>query len=702
MYVQLKKWAVSWQENDREFDLYYDGIGPVAQHIALKGITSMAGELYDPQDYDYEAKHLKNGIEVILHGDRANRRDLMMQITLSDDGPRFLVGTDASANYLVTGTLPMGMGAYQDHHCVRLEGKDDILRSGVGTFAHPGCDTLFAAEKDAALTLHTLGKRSIAFDLKRKQYGFTFQTLHRDYTTHLHFDLQEDFYRRRFHVDYKPLGPAARKETPAGWMSWYAVRFDACEKVILENAKVQKAHLARYGANTVWVDWEWAHRDFTGLDHPGTDMFHPDPIAYPRGMAPVAAEIKAMGFTPALWLGPTCDPTRNEVLEKHPDLILHQKPAWCGQYHLDVTHPAFLSEVLPRMLQNARDWGYEAIKWDELPLCADMQDACREKRFDPQLSTRQALKNAFQKARDMLGDETYMLFCAGEGEREEDLAIGSFDAMRIGGDIFNWDDFLANGLDRIYDTYFYHRNAILCDADNVVIREEFNDMNQARTRATLVSLLGLPFTLGDDLTKLPPERMDILKKCLPSLPAHPMELRRIKRQSLLGMIHTRVDLGYLSWDVATVYNLHGEKKHYTLDPVRDLYKDQGMRFHAYDFWRDEYLGVVEGSCEIELEPYEARVIVLRLIKPHPQFLATTRHVSMGAVDVTAFKWIGAENCIEGVSRVVGGDDYCVLCAAPEGWDIAQEAEELGPGVWKVIFKPQENGEYTWRVYFKKK
>ena len=94
----------------------------------------------------------------------------------------------------------------------------------------------------------------------------------------------------------------------------------------------------------------------------------------------------------------------------------------------------------------------------------------------------------------VLGD---MLYCSGEGMREEDHAVGVFDAMRIGGDIFNWDDFLANGLDRIYDTYFYHRNAILCDADNVVIREEFNDMNQARTRATLVSLLGLPFTLGN-------------------------------------------------------------------------------------------------------------------------------------------------------------------------------------------------------------
>jgi len=369
---------------------------------------------------------------------------------------------------------------------------------------------------------------------------------------------------------------------------------------------------------------------------------------------------------------------------------------------LDITHPAFGERVLPRMINQTKEWGYEAIKWDELPACADAQDAWQEKRYDPEISTRQAMKKAFGRAREVLGDHTYMLFCAGEGEREEDLAIGSFDAMRIGGDIFNWEDFLKNGLDRLYDTYLFHRNAILCDADNVIIREEFNDINQARTRATLVSLLGLPFTLGDDLTRLPEERMEILKKCIPPVAAHPLEMRRVKRQSPLGMIHTRVDLGYLSWDLMAAYNLYGEKKHYTVDPVRDLHKDDGLRYHAYDFWRDEYLGVMDGPMELELEPYETRVIVIRLIKPHPQFLASTRHVSMGAVDVTAFKWIRAENCIEGVSQVVGGDDYCVLCAAPDGWDIAQEAQELGKGVWKVNFKPEHDGEYTWRVYFQQK
>ncbi|MBQ6803996.1 MAG: hypothetical protein IJP04_05000, partial [Clostridia bacterium] len=297
----MKKWAVSWQEELREFDLFYDGVGLVAQHIALQGITAMDGEAYAPEDYDAVPAPLKNGIQVTFLGEKINRRDLVLSLTLSDEGALLQLSGDASANFQFTGTLPMGLGDYRNHHLVRLEGKDDILRSGVGNFTYPGCDTIFASEMDAALTLRTLGKRNLAFDLKKGQYGFSFQTGNRDCGMGLRFELQEDFYRRRFRVDYKPLGPAARKETPAGWMSWYAVRFDACEKAVLDNAKIQKEHLARYGANTVWVDWEWCHRDFTGLEHPGTDMFHPDPIAYPHGLGHVADEIKKLGFTPALW-----------------------------------------------------------------------------------------------------------------------------------------------------------------------------------------------------------------------------------------------------------------------------------------------------------------------------------------------------------------------------------------------------------------
>ena len=47
---------------------------------------------------------------------------------------------------------------------------------------------------------------------------------------------------------------------------------------------------------------------------------------------------------------------------------------------------------------------------------------------------------------------------------------------------------------------------LYADADNLVLREEFNTMAQARSRVSLYGLAGLPVTMGDDLRTLPPER----------------------------------------------------------------------------------------------------------------------------------------------------------------------------------------------------
>ena len=45
-------------------------------------------------------------------------------------------------------------------------------------------------------------------------------------------------------------------------MTWYAVKFDADEKTILENARAFKEKFGAYNdeAPVIWVDWEWYHR----------------------------------------------------------------------------------------------------------------------------------------------------------------------------------------------------------------------------------------------------------------------------------------------------------------------------------------------------------------------------------------------------------------------------------------------------------
>ena len=71
----------------------------------------------------------------------------------------------------------------------------------------------------------------------------------------------------------------------------------------------------------------------------------------------MADEIKKLGFIPALWIGATNDPTENEFIQQHPETVLVQKPQWCGQYFMDLTHPLYLEQFLPRVFRPDRGLG---------------------------------------------------------------------------------------------------------------------------------------------------------------------------------------------------------------------------------------------------------------------------------------------------------------------------------------------------------
>ena len=45
-------------------------------------------------------------------------------------------------------------------------------------------------------------------------------------------------------------------------------------------------------------------------------------------------------------------------------------------------------------------------------------------------------------ARRVVGPDFYMLYCAGLSDRDCNIAAAGFDAARIGGDIFRWEDFI--------------------------------------------------------------------------------------------------------------------------------------------------------------------------------------------------------------------------------------------------------------------
>lgn len=74
-------------------------------------------------------------------------------------------------------------------------------------------------------------------------------------------------------------------------------------------------------------------------------------------------------------------------------------------------------------------------------------------------------------------------------------------------------------------------------------------------------------------------------------------------------------------------------------PISDLALSIDTRFHSYDFWEQSYLGIVSNEMPVQkLDIGHCQIIALRPVLDRPQFLASSRHVSMDAVSVKSESW----------------------------------------------------------------
>ncbi len=574
----------------------------------------------------------------------------------------------------------MFWGDPEDCFAVRLCDNARILRSGVGPAVSADDNALFDRGRDAAVVF---GKGSPDFSYDWEQKRFTASLSGKRWQVGVRERIYEDIY----HMPYKPIRKQGTFPTPpVGWMTWYSVQFDACEEIVLQNAARMKELFGDFGASAVWVDWEWYNSSFHTEGPKGIDYFHPDPVRYPHGMQYVADRVTQMGLTPALWIGITHEPGRSEFIEAHPDTVLCKEDLWCGEYIFDVTDETYRREYVPKAIEAVRDWHYRALKWDCLPITLWVTDRYHESLRDPSLTSETALRRIVETARAQLGDDFYMLSCAGAADREIRFAADLFDGARIGGDIFTWKEFIEHLVSRVMRLYLYHNVLFYCDPDNVVIREEFNNFEQAVSRASFVSCLGLPFTMGDDLTKLPDARVEILRRCIPPLDAHPCDIGESACKGDTVVVNQCVAKPFEQWNVVDVLNLAGNEGAHTVK-LRDLGLTAG-KYLLFEFWSKEFCGICEDAFTVALRPYQSKVYAVRKLTGVPQIVCTSRHISAGGVDLCEVHYDENARTLSGVSQVVKGDEYVLYVYNPYTESIVTKS-----------YMPCETGKLTWKMTF---
>ena len=468
---------------------------------------------------------------------------------------------------------------------------------------------------------------------------------------------------------------------PSGHCTWYHGKA-LNEKILPALTEFAKKELLPFGYAFIQIDDGW--QCGVGRNGPAKDFSNyrsPGPYGT-EGMKGAADMLKRNGFTPGLWLIPFAGTWDAPEFEKRQHWFVKRddnKPyvvKWGGSC-LDLTHPEVQTYVHDVVKRIVHEWGYAYLKLDGLwtGLATGMvyvNDKYREDKlgdavfYNPKTTNVEAYRKGLKIVREAAGDKTYILGCnVSQNMRTFGASIGLVDAMRVGPD--NDSQWLLRGEYRLLAgvrtgtrNYFMHRRVWHNDPDPVYVRASV-PTEHARLICSWAALAGQLTVASENLQKLPPDRLDMLRRIMPAhqATARPVDffeepLARIWRVTDTKSNVQRDVVGLFNWDDAD-YTFNYFLKRAGLDAAS---------YVAFDFWKNRLVESIREKFVFTLPPHACKVLALRPEADHPQLLSTSRHVTQGMIDVVEERWDAKTSSLSGVSHVVANDRYELRVVLP--------------------------------------
>jgi alpha-galactosidase len=320
-----------------------------------------------------------------------------------------------------------------------------------------------------------------------------------------------------------PQPPRIPDRRLTGWCSWYNLYAAIDEAAILDHLAAAAAFRDAY---KVPLDIFLIDDGFTPEMGDWLDV----KPQFPRGMAPLVADVAAAGFTPGLWIAPFLVGNRSRLFREHPDWVVRDRATggplthmtfygefrWHKRseayYPLDVTHPdaeAYIRQVF----RTWRSWGVGYFKTDFMNAGAEYGPD-RAVWREPGLSRIEVWRRMAGLVREEIGDALW-LGCGCPLW----ASVGLVDAMRIGRDIgVSWrGDYSAESLlrDQVSRN---HAAGVLwqADPDCILLRDRFHELSdeQVRSLALFAGLAGGVLMTSDKLDELSPGRAELFAALL--------------------------------------------------------------------------------------------------------------------------------------------------------------------------------------------
>lgn len=474
---------------------------------------------------------------------------------------------------------------------------------------------------------------------------------------------------------------------PVGWIgfSWgdcFDGRQGTYEQIALANARAIRQNLAGFDVNYLWVS-QMNLKDAI----PG-NWLKSEPRHIPSGLPRFFGKLKQLGFLPGLWIAPYWFYSQAEgMLEENRDNLLkdadgkpicHTGPfgmryddnlPWykLHKYYLDGTHPQSL-DFLRKVFSYYRKIGVRYYMLDFLGIIAEAR------LHDPSKTPLQVGCEMLRVVREAAGPDTHLQTAVASTP----AYAGVIDAARVGRDfgegrplagtpLSDWrnatyvlhDEHYANTrhfLGNVAGSWFTHRKLYQNDF-NLLTVDKPVPLEHARIAVTVFGLGGgSPMMLGDDYTRMDPERLRMVKYCLPRTQGmfKPVDLfERVHPEDYCRILKLEVQTAWDSYVLAAVFNLDAKPYACELDFAK-LGLDPAAAHRVFEFWNGEYVGTFKRRLACTVPAGTCRLYRIARARPHPWLLGTDLHVQQGAVEVRALKWDAAKMCLSGtVSRPAG-------------------------------------------------
>lgn len=511
---------------------------------------------------------------------------------------------------------------------------------------------------------------------------------------------------------------------PIVYCTWYHAGASN-EQDLAANARFAKEHLGPFGFSVVQIDDKWQDGVRSNGPQKIFERHKPDG-PYPSGMKASADRIKSMGLVPGIWFMPFAG-TFDDPYFADKQYLFAMKDGqpfdtkWGGTC-LDLTNPKTQKYVYDTAYRIAHDWGYRYFKMDGLftgtaASLMYVNDSYKDDQFgettlfDPSMTHIQAYRTGLRTVRQAAGQDVFFLGCCiPQNMRSFAPAMGLVDAMRIGPDNKRTWQAMLRGPDYGSRTYFLHRRVWYNDPDPIYVRQQDVPLEQARTLCSWVTIAGQLNASSTDFTKLTPERLDILKRTMPShnLTPRPVDLfeEQIPRIWLLTD-----DSSGVRRDIVAMYNWDDKKAAEISSPLEKLGLEAGRQYVGYDFWANTFVKPFGGKLHASLPKSACRIMSLRPLGNIPQVVSTSRHITQGIVDLKKESWRAASGTLEGTSEVVADDPYELRLTAFQkagNWtfrsaDISEPAtirlvSQEGPYL-RVLIESPESCSVNWKIRF---